>query len=231
MKKFCSAMVALGVLALSQQGFAQSSTEVSYDCLGGDKVNVQYSFNAQGVPTSASVKLHGKQRKLPYDLNRSYNEETYFTDAKGYQIGSEYFDVNNVGDVSVLIMGPGDDILHKSCMPKKVRGAKKGGGAVDAAKVTKRGSVQYVCQNDRRLKVDYAFNEAGVPVQAALKIKGKNRTLRYDMDYSNDVDVRFADKNYSLDTGYMDAGNFRDQSVMVMNNKDEILYKSCEPLR
>ena len=51
------------------------------------------------------------------------------------------------------------------------------------------------------------------------------------MDYSNDVDVRFADKNYSLDTGYMDAGNFRDQSVMVMNNKDEILYKSCEPLR
>ena len=88
-----------------------------------------------------------------------------------------------------------------------------------------------MCLNERRLKVNYAFNDAGVPVKAEAILNGRKRTLQYDLNRSGDQDVYFQDRaGYNLSTSYMDANNFRQNAVMVMNPNSEFLYKDCAPM-
>ena len=95
--------------------------------------------------------------------------------------------------------------------------------------MTKSGTVSYTCEADRRLRVTYGFNGAGVPVKADATLKGKKVTMKYDLASSDNVDVTFKGAGYSLSTSDMNADNFRDQPVMVTGPGNQIAYKDCSP--
>lgn len=104
---------------------------------------------------------------------------------------------------------------------------------INANKITKRGSVNYVCQNAKKVTVNYGFNAAGIPVTATLKVDGVNRVLRYDRKYSNDTSMMMTDKRgYKLGSGYMDSKNFRKVSgINIFDPSSYMLFKGCEPRR
>ena len=103
--------------------------------------------------------------------------------------------------------------------------------AVSATASAAGGSVTYQCQNDKKVSVNYTFNEQGVPTQATATLNGKKRLMKYDLNRSGDQDVYFQDSaGYNLSTSYMDANNFRQNAVMVMSPNSEFLYKDCAPM-
>lgn len=92
------------------------SKQVSYQCQNDRRLNVRYRFNEQGIPVSATATLNGKARRLSYDLGKSTDVETFFT-GQGYRISSDYMDADNYRGLALIVTGPNDDILYKSCMP------------------------------------------------------------------------------------------------------------------
>ena len=216
-----AALLALGFSATA------SAAPVSYQCQGNKKVTVNYSFNKQGIPTSATATLKGKALVMKYDLNSSDNVETYFKGA-GYEISTSSMDSSNYREQPIMIFAPGSQILFKDCSP--TAGAEASSDKpVNANKVTKSGTVSYMCEADRQLRVTYGFNGAGVPVKADATLKGKKVTMKYDLASSDNVDVTFKGAGYSLSTSDMNADNFRDQPVMVTGPGNQIAYKDCSP--
>ena len=103
--------------------------------------------------------------------------------------------------------------------------------AVSATASAAGGTVTYQCQNDKKVSVNYTFNRQGVPTQATATLNGEKRLMKYDLNRSGDQDVYFQDRaGYNLSTSYMDANNFRQNAVMVMNPNSEFLYKDCAPM-
>lgn len=104
------------------------------------------------------------------------------------------------------------------------------GAAVDANKITKRGTVHYSCQSGKNVSVSYGFNAAGVPVTATAKLEGKTRVLRYDMNRSDNVGTFFKDaRGYDIGADELNSRNFRKASLMITSPKNQILFKSCMP--
>ena len=133
-------------------------------------------------------------------------------------------------EAPIMIFSPDSEILYNDCNPVAQQSSESQ-QSQNAGKITKTGSVSYMCLNERRLKVNYAFNGAGVPVKAEAILNGSKRTLQYDLNRSGDQDVYFQDRaGYNLSTSYMDANNFRQNTVMVMNPNSEFLYKDCAPM-
>lgn len=102
--------------------------------------------------------------------------------------------------------------------------------AIDANKITKRGTVNYSCQGGKRVTVNYGFNAAGIPVTATARVDGKNRVMRYDLGRSDRVSAFFKDaRGYRLGAGELTSRNFRKSSVMITSPRNQILFKSCMP--
>ena len=229
MKIWIPAAAATLALAFSATASAAGGT-VSYQCQDNKKVSVNYVFNKQGVPTQATATLKGKKRLMKYDLNRSDNVDTYFKDKSGFNISTSNMDASNFREAPIMIFSPDSEILYNDCNPVAQQSSESQ-QSQNAGKITKTGSVSYMCLNERRLKVNYAFNGAGVPVKAEAILNGRKRTLQYDLNRSGDQDVYFQDRaGYNLSTSYMDANNFRQNAVMVMSPNSEFLYKDCAPM-
>ena len=229
MKIWVPAAAATLALAFSATAAAAGGT-VSYQCQNNKKVSVNYVFNKQGVPTQATATLKGKKRLMKYDLNRSDNVDTYFKDEGGFYVSTSNMDASNFRQNAIMIFAPDSEILYKDCNPVAQSPAPDT-QRQNTGKITKTGSVSYSCLNERRLKVNYAFNGAGVPVKAEAILNGSKRTLQYDLNRSDNVDTSFRDSaGYTLSTSNMDASNFRQNTVMVMNPNSEFLYKDCDPL-
>lgn len=96
---------------------AASSSSVAYSCQQG-RLNIDYKFNKVGIPVSATAQLQGKRRTLQYDLNNSDSVDTVFK-GQGYRISTEAMTRDNFRSLAVMVTGPDDNILYKSCMPAK----------------------------------------------------------------------------------------------------------------
>lgn len=218
---------ALALLAgLSASAFAKSD-QVTYACQSGQEITVRYQFNEAGLPASAEATLNGKKRTLAYDMDRSDAVDTFFKDNNGYRISSDYMDVHNYRQSGIVIAAPDGNILYKGCTAKPAAGKKKSQQSKKGGTSGKR--VAYMCQSNRRLNVTYRFNEQGIPVSATANLRGKDRTLGYDLGSSTDVETFFVGQGYRIGTEYMDSRNYRSLPVNVTAPNDEILYKNCMP--
>lgn len=221
-----SALVLLA--GLSASAFAKSDS-VTYACQNGQEVTVRYQFNDAGLPSSAEATLKGKKRTLRYDMDRSDDVDTFFKDKNGYRLSSDYLDVNNYRQSSIVITAPDSNILYKGCTAKPAASKKKNQSQKGKKSGKSGNRVAYMCQNNRRLNVTYRFNEQGIPVSATANLRGKDRTLGYDLNNSTDVDTFFVGQGYRIGTEYMDSRNYRSLPVNVTAPNDEILYKNCMP--
>lgn len=228
MKLLHTSAALLMFAGFSASALAADEGSVSYACDSGKKVSVHYTFNDAGLPTSASAKLNGKSRTMKYDQNHSDDVDTFFRDKSGYGLSSGYLDIHNYRQNNIIILSPDNNILYKNCAvtssSSKKKQEKKSSGKSNAGK-----RVAYTCQGDRRLNISYRFNAQGLPVSATAHLKGRDRTLNYDMGSSTDVETYFANQGYRISAEYMDSANYRDLPVMVTAPDDEILYKSCMP--
>lgn len=219
------AMLALGLGLGSAPVFA-SGGSVAYACQNGRSLEVNYQFNSVGIPTQAQARLDGANRVMNYDLNRSDNVDTYFKDDDGYTISTSNMTSGNYQKAAINVLSPDSRILYKSCMPK--RNASSAGRSSRAA--ASNGSVAYVCQNNKRINIGYAFNAQGIPTRAQVRLNGANRVMNYDLDRSDDVDTYFKDSaGYRISTSNMTSDNYHQAGVMIMSPNDEILYKGCTP--
>ena len=105
-----AALLALGFSATA------SAAPVSYQCQGNKKVTVNYSFNKQGIPTSATATLKGKKVTMKYDLASSDNVDVTFKGA-GYSLSTSDMNADNFRDQPVMVTGPGNQIAYKDCSP------------------------------------------------------------------------------------------------------------------
>lgn len=219
--------VALAAAAwgLASPALAAGGT-VSYSCQNGKSVNVRYQFNSAGIPTTAQAVLNGANRVMRYDMDNSDNVDTFMKDRRGYRLSSGYLDVNNYQTNSISINAPSGEILFKSCTPKAQRSAET------RHDDRRSGAVTYACQNNRRLNVRYKFNSVGVPIQATTNIRGRNYTLNYSQNESGDGFTVFTGRGYRLGASEVDSSNYRTEgSVMLTAPNNQILYKSCAPVR
>ena len=201
MKLWIPAAAATLALAVSATASAAGGS-VTYQCQNDKKVSVNYTFNEQGVPTQASATLNGKKRLMKYDLNRSDNVDTFFKDASGYNLSASELNAGNYRNAAIMIM---------------------------SGKINKTGSVSYMCLNNRRVKVNYAFNDAGVPVKAEAVVNGRKRIMQYDLNRSDNVDTFFKDgAGYNLTSSNRDADNFRQSGIMITAPDGNIVYKDCQ---
>ncbi|WP_238480179.1 DUF7606 domain-containing protein [Eikenella glucosivorans] len=91
---------------------------VAYQCQNNRRLNVQYSFNRQGVPTRAVADIDGRRRTLAYNLNRSDNIDTVFT-SNGYTLSAGQLDAQNYRHQSgIMITTPANRIAYKDCSPR-----------------------------------------------------------------------------------------------------------------
>jgi len=91
--------------------------------------------------------------------------------------------------------------------------------------------VAYVCQQGRRVNVNYHFNSAGVPTSAELRVNNRNLRLPYNLSASDNVDTVFSANGYRLTTNAMDSANYRSQDIIVSAPNGQMLYKDCSPAR
>ncbi|WP_373747398.1 adhesin [Neisseria dentiae] len=97
-------------------------------------------------------------------------------------------------------------------------------------KAVKKSSVQYTCQQGKKVKVTYGFNKQNLPVYASAYVNGKTRRMPINLNRSDDVETIFGDENnFSLSTDYMTRKNHRQKAVMITSPSQEIVYKSCMP--
>lgn len=98
---------------------AVKKSAVNYTCQQGKKLKVTYGFNKEKLPVYASAYLNGKTRYMPINLNRSDNVDTIFGDEDNFSLSTEAMTQANHREKAVMITSPGQEILFKSCMPKR----------------------------------------------------------------------------------------------------------------
>lgn len=113
--KSCTAQSGATASSGRNAGAAKNAQQVAYSCNNG-RLSVAYQFNSAGIPVSATAQLQGKRRTLSYDMNNSTDVETFFT-AQGYRLASDAMTRDNFQSLPIMVMAPGNKILHKSCMP------------------------------------------------------------------------------------------------------------------
>ncbi|MDO4641761.1 MAG: adhesin [Neisseria sp.] len=91
-------------------------------------------------------------------------------------------------------------------------------------------TVSYRCQQGNRVAVTYGFNKQGLTTYASAVVKGRRVTMPIDLNRSDNQETYYGKQGgYVLGTGYMDSKSYRDQSIMITNPNDEIIYKDCSP--
>lgn len=107
-------------------------------------------------------------------------------------------------------------------------GAASAENIIDTA--VSKSTVNYACQQGKKLRVTYGFNAENLPVYAAAHLNGKMRYMPKNLYVSDNVSTVFGDEdNFKLSSGYMDRKNHRRQAVMITSPGQEILFKSCMP--
>ncbi|MCF7528760.1 DUF7606 domain-containing protein [Neisseria lisongii] len=102
------------------------------------------------------------------------------------------------------------------------------GTAAAAQKTANTKSVQYSCQQGKKVKVTYAFNKQGLPTYASAYVNGKVRTMPINLNHSNSVDTIFGQEDsYMLNSNYLDSKNYRKSSIMITAPDNQIVYKGC----
>ncbi len=98
-----------------QKSFNTSVGKVRYACQSGKSVQVHYSFNGVGLPTSAKAYVNGRVRYMPINLSRSDNSGTVFGKDGQYVLSSGYLTNKNYKKSSMLLTSPNNEILFKNC--------------------------------------------------------------------------------------------------------------------
>ncbi len=89
-------------------------------------------------------------------------------------------------------------------------------------------SMNYVCQNNRSVKVNYYFNEQGLPTQATAIIDGVTRVMPINLGLSDNTATVFGQEGqYVLSAGYLDSSNFQSSQMLLTSPDNEILFKNC----
>lgn len=220
-------LLAIALLCATSTAALAAEKSVSYQCGGGKAVTVSYHFNEAGLPTQASALLQGKTRVMEYNLERSDNVETLFNNAEGYRLSTSYMDSQNYREQGIVITSPKDELLFKNCFAEQAAAPKLSATEVDASAVSTRKRVAYQCQGGKSLTVEYGFNAVGLPVNASASLAGKQMTLAYDLNRSDDVSAFFTQHGYVLSTEAISVDNYRQAPVIVTAPNDELLYKGC----
>lgn len=95
--------------------------EVSYQCQGNKRVKVTYGFNRQKLPTYASAHINGKDRFMPFNLNRSDNVDAVFGDENNFSIMSEDFRLATYHRRAANIQSSDGEMLYKNCRFRSVK--------------------------------------------------------------------------------------------------------------
>ncbi len=98
-----------------QKSFNTSVGKVRYTCQSGKSLQVHYSFNSVGLPTSAQAFINGRTRYMPINLARSNNVDTIFGKEGQYVLASGYLDSKNFRKSQMLLTSPNNEILFKNC--------------------------------------------------------------------------------------------------------------------
>ena len=98
---------------------------------------------------------------------------------------------------------------------------------INANRVTQSKTVSYTCQQGKRVSVKYGFNANGIPVTASAKVNGKVRTMRYDLDHSDNVDTIFQGNGYRLNADACEANSVRKTAMSITSPADVIVFKDC----
>lgn len=106
-------------VAHADAGEAVKKSTVHYSCQQGKKVKVTYGFNKEKLPVYASAYINGKTRYMPINLNRSDDVDTVFGDENNFSLSTEAMTQANHREKAMMISSPGQDIVFKSCMPKR----------------------------------------------------------------------------------------------------------------
>ncbi len=101
-----------------EKSFNTSVGKVRYACQGGKSVQVHYSFNDVGLPTSAKAYINGNVRYMPINLSRSDSVSTVFGKEGQYVLSSGYLTKKNYKKSSMLLTAPNNEILFKNCTGK-----------------------------------------------------------------------------------------------------------------
>ena len=166
MKFWQSTALAALAVGIAAPAFAAGGT-VSYVCQQGKQVDVSYQFNSRGKPVSARARLNGSNRNMAFDARRSDSTGTAFKDRAGYNLTGPVLTASNYrSEEGISILSPRSEFLYKDCNPRQNEPARQ---APPAA--ARSGSVAYVCQQGRRLNVNYHFNSAGVQPQSAPAVQ------------------------------------------------------------
>lgn len=95
--------------------------------------------------------------------------------------------------------------------------------------VTKK-TVNYQCQNGKRVRVTYGFNAQKLPTYAQAGINGKNWFMPINLNRSDNVDTVFGDaNNYSIMTDAMTLANHRSKSINIQSASGQFAFKGCNP--
>ncbi len=114
--KNCSARKSSTLAKRSQpKSFNTSIGKVRYACQSGKSVQVHYSFNDVGLPTSAKAYIDGRVRYMPINLSRSDSVSTVFGKEGQYVLSSGYLTKKNYKKSSMLLTAPDNKILFKNC--------------------------------------------------------------------------------------------------------------------
>ncbi len=97
------------------KSFNTSVGKVRYACQSGKSVQVHYSFNDVGLPTSAKAYINGHVRYMPINLSRSDSVSTVFGKEGQYVLSSGYLTKKNYKKSSMLLTAPDNKILFKNC--------------------------------------------------------------------------------------------------------------------
>ncbi|MBS9779574.1 MAG: hypothetical protein KGV51_03005 [Moraxellaceae bacterium] len=97
------------------KSYNTSVGKVRYQCQSGKSLQVHYSFNNVGLPTSAKAYVNGRVRYMPINLSRSDNSGTVFGKNGQYVLSSGYLTKKNFKKSSMLLTSPNNEILFKNC--------------------------------------------------------------------------------------------------------------------
>ncbi|MDO4693886.1 MAG: adhesin [Eikenella sp.] len=98
---------------------AVRTASVRYTCQGGKRLTVTYGFNRQDLPVYASAYMNGKRRYMPVNLNVSDRTATTFGDENNFKLSTDYLDRRNYRSRSVMVTSPGQELIYKSCRPRR----------------------------------------------------------------------------------------------------------------
>ncbi|MDO4222932.1 MAG: adhesin [Acinetobacter sp.] len=99
-----------------------------------------------------------------------------------------------------------------------------------AAETKKVRSVNYTCDQGKKVKVRYGFDKQGNPTYAEFKSDGKKRFMPLNLKHSNAASTTFGDEN-SFNMGLskpISAKSYKSANALILDPASQIQYKNCK---